>query len=79
MKPDHEILVSQSIFLPIVETSKSSFKEESKAGWLKRLARYHRNYKTRQQLRSLDEHLLKDIGLTIDEYRAEVKKFFWQD
>jgi len=34
--------------------------------------------RSRQSLHELDEHLLRDIGLTRDEARREADKFFWQ-
>lgn len=34
--------------------------------------------RSRQTLEGLDEHLLKDIGLTRAEAQREADKFFWQ-
>lgn len=54
----------------------------SDAGWRSRasqaLARWLDASRSRQTLDELDEHLLRDIGLTRDEARREASKFFWQ-
>lgn len=42
------------------------------------LARWVDASRSRQTLEELDEHLLRDIGLTRDEARRESHKFFWQ-
>lgn len=42
------------------------------------LARWLDAARSRQTLDELDEHLLRDIGLTRDEARREARKFFWQ-
>jgi uncharacterized protein YjiS (DUF1127 family) len=42
------------------------------------LARWLDASRSRQTLDELDEHLLRDIGLTRDEARREASKFFWQ-
>ncbi|MCW5658725.1 MAG: DUF1127 domain-containing protein [Burkholderiaceae bacterium] len=34
--------------------------------------------RSRQTLHELDEHLLRDIGITRDQARREASKFFWQ-
>lgn len=45
------------------------------AQWLMRL---HRNYRSRQQLAKLSEHLLADIGLSEAQRQAELRKPFWK-
>lgn len=54
----------------------------SDVGWRTRasdvLARWLDTSRSRQTLDELDEHLLRDIGLTRDEARREARKFFWQ-
>ena len=42
------------------------------------LARWLDASRSRQTLDELDEHMLRDIGLTRDEARREASKFFWQ-
>jgi uncharacterized protein YjiS (DUF1127 family) len=52
------------------------------SGWVTRasnvLARWLDASRSRQTLDELDEHMLRDIGLTRDEARREASKFFWQ-
>lgn len=52
------------------------------AGWLDAAAslvgRWFDAARSRQTLDQLDDHLLKDIGLTRAEARREADKFFWQ-
>ncbi|CAH0541218.1 DUF1127 domain-containing protein [Vibrio marisflavi] len=38
---------------------------------------WHRNYRTRQQLSELPEHLYKDVGLTKDQVNQELNRHFW--
>lgn len=47
----------------------------SLAQWFTRL---HRNYRSRQQLAGLSEHLLADIGLSEAQRQAELRKPFWK-
>ena len=51
-------------------------------GWLDEasnlLARWLHASRSRQMLDELDDHLLRDIGLTRAEARRESSKFFWQ-
>ena len=42
------------------------------------LSRWLEASRSRQTLDELDEHLLRDIGLTREEARLESSKFFWQ-
>jgi len=42
------------------------------------LARWLDASRSRQTLEDLDEHLLRDIGITRDEAQHEARKFFWQ-
>ena len=41
--------------------------------------RWDRNFSTRRQLRNLDEHELRDIGINRESALAEARKPFWQD
>ena len=43
------------------------------------LKRWKENHHTRQQLRHMDEHLLKDIGISRADMIEEASKHFWQD
>ncbi|MFE1600044.1 DUF1127 domain-containing protein [Methylobacterium sp. ID0610] len=43
------------------------------------LARWLRNHRTRLDLRDLPPHLLADIGLSEDEWRAECGRAFWRE
>jgi uncharacterized protein YjiS (DUF1127 family) len=47
-------------------------------GWVDALSRWLDAWRSRQTLDELDDHLLKDIGLTRAEARREASKFFWQ-
>jgi len=42
------------------------------------LARWLHTSRSRQTLDELDDHMLRDIGLTRAEARREAEKFFWQ-
>ena len=42
------------------------------------LALWWRNYLTRRMLRELDPRLLRDIGLTPEQQRREIAKFFFE-
>jgi uncharacterized protein YjiS (DUF1127 family) len=52
------------------------------AGWIHSvsdlLARWLDASRSRQTLDHLDEHMLRDIGITRDEAQREARKFFWQ-
>lgn len=52
------------------------------AGWIDSasnlLARWIDASRSRQTLDDLDEHMLRDIGITRDEALREARKFFWQ-
>jgi uncharacterized protein YjiS (DUF1127 family) len=52
------------------------------AGWIHSasdlLARWVDASRSRQTLEDLDEHMLRDIGITRDEAQREARKFFWQ-
>ncbi len=41
------------------------------------IARMWRNHRERQRLLDLDEHLLKDIGITRDQAEKEAAKWMW--
>lgn len=42
------------------------------------LGAWHHNWRSRRDLLALDDHLLKDIGLTRSQVHAEAHKPFWQ-
>ena len=42
------------------------------------LAKWAQNARSRQALSRLDQHHLRDIGLTPDQARTEVERKFWQ-
>lgn len=42
------------------------------------LQEFYRRYRSRQQLLSLDDHILNDIGITYDQARTEAAKPFWR-
>lgn len=42
-------------------------------------AKWQTHRRTRRDLTDLDQHLLKDIGLTPDQARIEAARPFWQD
>lgn len=43
-----------------------------------RFRRYRQRHHTRQCLRDLNSHLLKDIGMTRFEAEREARKSFWE-
>ncbi|WP_424814030.1 DUF1127 domain-containing protein [Roseococcus sp. YIM B11640] len=45
--------------------------------WLDHLASFWRAYQTRQHLAALDEHMLRDVGLTPGQARREVDRKPW--
>ncbi|RVB74478.1 MULTISPECIES: DUF1127 domain-containing protein [unclassified Mesorhizobium] len=45
---------------------------------LRLLARWHDRYLQRLDLAEIDEHLLRDLGLTPEDVRHECAKSFWQ-
>ena len=47
-------------------------------GWLIALARAHERSRQRQTLRDLDDHLLRDIGVTREQAEREAHKPFWR-
>jgi len=46
---------------------------------LARLRRWHRLARHRRQLAALDEHALKDLGLSRADIEAEISRPFWDD
>jgi uncharacterized protein YjiS (DUF1127 family) len=47
-------------------------------GWLIALARMHERSCQRRTLRDLDDHLLRDIGVTREQAEGEAHKPFWR-
>ncbi|MER8484437.1 DUF1127 domain-containing protein [Mesorhizobium sp. M1322] len=45
---------------------------------LRLLARWYDRHLQRLDLAEIDEHLLRDLGLTSDDVRRECAKSFWQ-
>ena len=45
---------------------------------LRRLRLWHHRHRTRQQLRTLDEFRLADLGLSPGQRDSESEKWFWQ-
>ena len=45
--------------------------------WLEHVTRFWRAYETRQHLAGLDEHMLRDVGVTPDEARREAMRKPW--
>jgi uncharacterized protein YjiS (DUF1127 family) len=45
---------------------------------LRLLARWYDRYRQRLDLAEIDEHLLRDLGLTPEDVRRECAKSFWQ-
>ena len=41
------------------------------------VTKWHVHARTRRDLRDLEPHLLRDIGLTADQARTEAKRPFW--
>lgn len=48
------------------------------AEWTGWLVRFWRNWETRRQLADLDDHLLRDLGLTRDQALREADKLPWK-
>ena len=46
--------------------------------WFAALRRMHERWHQRQDLRGLDDHLLRDIGITREQARHETGKPFWR-
>jgi uncharacterized protein YjiS (DUF1127 family) len=46
--------------------------------WLAALRRMHERWNQRKDLRELDDHLLRDIGITREQARREIGKPFWR-
>lgn len=46
---------------------------------LTKASRWWRNYRTRQALANLSDHLLEDIGVTHEKAQQESVRFFWDD
>ncbi|EPX4142741.1 DUF1127 domain-containing protein [Vibrio vulnificus] len=44
---------------------------------LNEIERWRRNHSTRDHLSHLSDHLYKDVGLTKEQVRDEVKRSFW--
>lgn len=49
------------------------------AAFLKTLYQWHERRRSRHELRYLDDHLLKDIGLKRDAALREARRPFWKD
>jgi uncharacterized protein YjiS (DUF1127 family) len=47
-------------------------------GWLIALARMHERSCQRRTLRDLDDHLLRDIGVTREQAEREAQRPFWR-
>ena len=52
--------------------------DEPGAGMAARLRQWLQRSRTRREITELDEHLLRDIGLTRFDAVAESRKLFWQ-
>ena len=46
--------------------------------WLAALLRMHERWRQRQDLRELEDHLLRDIGITREQAQHEASKPFWR-
>jgi uncharacterized protein YjiS (DUF1127 family) len=75
-------MTTTAAFVKTVPAHWSARDAASEPGWVARasnmLARWLDASRSRQTLDELDEHMLRDIGLTRDEARREASKFFWQ-
>jgi uncharacterized protein YjiS (DUF1127 family) len=47
-------------------------------GWMLRIGRMYARWQQRQNLRDLDDHLLRDIGITRPQAEREASKPFWK-
>jgi len=74
--------MNTTAFANTVPASWSAFDAAPAQGWMdhasNQLARWLDAARSRRTLEELDEHLLRDIGLTRAEARREADKFFWQ-
>lgn len=50
-----------------------------KSSLLRRVARWHLNWRTRRQLACLPGYMLKDIGVSRVDAEQEANKPFWKD
>ncbi|MDO3722886.1 DUF1127 domain-containing protein [Marinobacter sp. chi1] len=46
---------------------------------IRRVARWHMNWRTRTQLARLPDHMLKDIGVSRADAEREAQKPFWKE
>jgi len=76
MKLNHNALISQTISLPNNEFSWRL--KNSLSRLLVWWELYLRNYRTRRQLRFINDALLRDIGITRKQAAAESEKYFWE-
>lgn len=68
----HQLELGRGQRLRIVARDASENTTES------RWNRYWRRWRTRRALHGLSDDLLKDIGLTREQARAEGRRWFWQ-
>ena len=52
--------------------------DEPQPGWMAQVRQWWRRSRTRNEITELDEHLLRDIGLTRFDAMVESRKHFWQ-
>ncbi|MBS7812878.1 DUF1127 domain-containing protein [Roseococcus pinisoli] len=71
--------MSAAQFLSPTASRLSAGSEGRKVGilWLEQLSRFWRAYETRQHLAALDEHMLRDIGVTATQARYETMRRPW--
>lgn len=46
--------------------------------WIATLMRTHERWRQRQDLRELEDHLLRDVGITREQAQYEASKPFWE-
>jgi uncharacterized protein YjiS (DUF1127 family) len=62
---------------PKMTIARSATVVPSPFGWVKVLGKMHDRWQQRQTLLDLDDHLLRDIGLTRNQAAREARKPFW--
>lgn len=68
-------MTTASTFAP--PPARRSFPFITKVGW-RLLARWYDRHLQRRDLSEIDDHLLRDLGLTPEDVRRECAKSFWR-
>ena len=76
--PPGRVASTTSSYLPQIASQQNRHGQEpARHPWLARLREWRRRRRSRTLLVQLDDHLLKDIGITHAEAEREANKSFW--